>query len=76
MASFTGAGRMWIMFGSRENSKREKCSKSRTVPLRPVHALLGVVLFITRCECNNIASALVKIHIRDFRHIQFNTQNF
>ena len=37
-------GRMWILFGSRENSKPEKCSKMPQNPQRPVHALLGVRL--------------------------------
>ena len=34
-------GRAWTMFGSRKNSKPEKCSKMPQNPQRPVHALLG-----------------------------------
>jgi len=37
-------GRAWILFGSRENSKPEKCSKSRTVPTCRLHALFGGVI--------------------------------
>jgi hypothetical protein len=42
-------GRAWILFGSKKNPKTEKCSKSRTVPQRPVHALLGGVLEAVLC---------------------------
>jgi hypothetical protein len=35
-------GRAWTMFGSRKNSKREKCLKMPQNPTRQVHALLGV----------------------------------
>jgi hypothetical protein len=34
-------GRAWILFGSRKNSKPEKCSKTAQNPQRPVRALLG-----------------------------------
>jgi hypothetical protein len=34
-------GRTEILFGSRKNSKPEKCSKMPQNPQRPVHALLG-----------------------------------
>jgi hypothetical protein len=34
-------GGAWILFGSRENSKRGKCLKMPQNPQRPVHALLG-----------------------------------
>jgi len=34
-------GRDWILFGSRENSKPEKCLKSRTAPQRAAHAMLA-----------------------------------
>ncbi len=36
-------GRAWILFGSRKNSKPEKCLKMPQNPQRPVHALLGTV---------------------------------
>jgi len=34
-------GWAWILSGSRENSKPEKCLKTRQNPRRPVHAVLG-----------------------------------
>jgi hypothetical protein len=34
-------GRAWTMFGSRKNSKPEKCLKMPQTPQRPVHAVLG-----------------------------------
>ena len=34
-------GRAWILFGSRKNSKRGKCSKMPQNPTRQVHALLA-----------------------------------
>ena len=36
----------WILFGSRENSKPEKCLKTPQNPQCPVHAVLDVLLFI------------------------------
>jgi hypothetical protein len=36
-------GRAWILLGSRENSKPEKCLKMPQNPTRQVHALLGTV---------------------------------
>jgi len=39
-------GRAWKLFGSRKNPKPEKCLKIRTVPTRPVHALLDELLII------------------------------
>jgi hypothetical protein len=41
-------GRAWIRFGSRKNSKREKCSKMPQNPTRQVHALLAGVFYISR----------------------------
>jgi hypothetical protein len=41
-------GRAWTLLGSRENSKPEKCLKTAQNPQRPVHALLGIVLIITK----------------------------
>ena len=34
-------GRAWTLFGSRKNSKREKCLKMPQNPTRQVHALLA-----------------------------------
>src|SRR6266542_7110862 len=38
-------GRAWIMFGSRKNTKPEKCLKMPQNPQRPVHAVLGGLIF-------------------------------
>ena len=34
-------GRAWILFGSKKNSKREKCLKMPQNPTRQVHAMLA-----------------------------------
>jgi hypothetical protein len=41
-------GRAWILFGSRKNSKPEKCSKMPQNPHRPLHALLARLLGLGR----------------------------
>jgi hypothetical protein len=40
-------GRAWILFGSRKNSKPEKCLKMLQNPTRQVHALLARFCVVT-----------------------------
>jgi hypothetical protein len=40
-------GQAWTLLGSRKNPKPGKSSKIRTLPTRPLHAVLGVIKFST-----------------------------
>ena len=54
-------GRAWTLFGSRENSKRGKCSKKPQNPQRPVHALLGAIDFVLRHFRNSSQSSAMPV---------------
>jgi hypothetical protein len=56
-------GRAWILFGSRKNSKPEKCSKMPQNPQRPVHALLGALFERQRtCSIMNYKPLLIRFY--------------
>jgi len=57
-------GRAWTLFGSRKNSKPEKCSKMAENPTCPVHALLGALEEST-------PGAVKKIKFFNFNHAIF-----
>ena len=61
-------GRAWILLGSRENSKPEKCSKSRTVPtypaVRPARAAVRSMALLGRGSLPGLGLNTSK-HIRE-----------
>ncbi len=59
------AGWAWTMFGSRRNSKPEKCLKTATNPRRPVHVLLGSSISNSQCGHYFLMLALRRTSIPD-----------
>jgi hypothetical protein len=60
----TGSVQAWTLFGSRKNSKPEKCLKIAQNPQRPVRALLGCCLLQRR----SLFKSFLEVYSHENKH--------